>query len=135
MSEDERTTGTLSISAADRQEQSRQATMKSARAAREGAEAAGAAANAAAANAGKPGSKTSEFKATLLAFAISAGFGALEALSHIPGPWQLTAAVIVGAAVASGAYSVGRSKVKAAALANLAPTVEAQSGAVYLERP
>jgi hypothetical protein len=135
MSEDARTTPALSIGAADRQEAARQSTMKSARAAREGAEAAGAAANAAAANAGKPGAKSSEFKATLIAFALSAGFGALEALSHIPGPWQITAAVIVAAAIASGAYSASRGKVKAAALANLAPTVEAQSGAVFLERP
>lgn len=134
MSEDDRTTP-ASATAAQKQEQSRLATMKSARAAREGAEAAGAAANAAAANAGKPGSKTSEFKATLVAFAISAGFGALEALSHIPGPWQVTAAVIVAAAVAAGAYSNSRGKVKAAALTSLAPTVEAQSGAVYIERP
>lgn len=133
MNEDEIRTGKLSASALRSQEDARAATMRSARAAREGAEKAGELAAAAAANAAKKGGSSSEFKATMFAIAVSAAMGALDVLSHIPGPWQITAAVIVGAAGAAGIYTAGRSKVKAAALSALPAAVEAQSGAVRLE--
>jgi hypothetical protein len=129
---DDMPTGKLTPAGLRTQERSRQATIDSARAAREGAEKAGAAANAAAANAAKRGGSSSEFKATMFAIAVSAAMGALDVLSHVPGPWQVTAAVIVGAATAAGVYTAGRSKVKAAALSALPATVEAQSGAVYI---
>jgi hypothetical protein len=134
MSEDEIKTGKLEAAALRTQEQARQSTIDSARAAREGAEKAGQLANAAAANAAKKGGSTSEFKATIFAIAVSAVVGALDVLSKTPGAWQIPAAVIVGAATAAGVYTAGRSKVKAAALNALPATVEAQSGAVYLER-
>lgn len=133
MSDDEIRTGKLSQAALRTQEDARAATMRSARAAREGAEKAGELANAAAANASKKGGSTSEFKATMFAIAVSAAMGALDVLSHVPGPWQVTAAVIVGAATAAGIYTAGRSRVKAAALNALPAAVEAQSGAVRLE--
>lgn len=132
MSDDVKTP-TLTAAALRTQEQSREATMKSARAARQGAEQAGALAAAAAANAGKKGGSTSEFKATMFAIGVSGLMGALEVLSHVPGPWQVTAAVIVGAASAAGVYTAGRSKVKAAALTALPAAVEAQSGSVRLD--
>jgi len=127
-------TPTLTAEGLRRQEQSREATMRSARAAREAAEQAGAHANAAAANAAKKGSTTSEFKATMLSIGVCGLMGALEVLSHTAGPWQVPAAVIVGAATAAGVYSAGRAKVKAAALQALPMAVDAQSGSVSLGR-
>lgn len=129
---DDSKTPTLSAAGLRSQEQARESTMRSARAAREAAEQAGAAANAAAANAAKKGAATSEFKATMFAIGVSGLMGALEVLSHVPGPWQVTAAVIVGAATAAGVYTNGRAKVKAAALQALPMAVDAQSGSVSL---
>lgn len=131
--EDDLKTPPLSPMGTRTQEQARQATAASARAARRAAEQAGASANAAAANARKSGGTTSEFKATMFAIGVSALMGALEVVSKVPGPWQITAAVIVGAMGAAGIYTAGRSKVKAAALTSLPATIEAQSGAVYID--
>jgi hypothetical protein len=133
MNEDDVKTPPLTAAALRSQEQARQSTIESARAARRAAEQAGASANAAAANAGKKGGSTSEFKATMFAIGVSALMGALEVVSKVPGPWQITAAVIVGAMGAAGIYTAGRSKVKAAALSSLPATMEAQSGAVYID--
>jgi hypothetical protein len=99
-------------------------------AARAAAEAAGLAAARAAENASKSGARTSEFKVTIGALALAAAFGGVKALVAIPGPWQIPAAVIVGAAVAAGAYAQSRGKVKAAALASALPLVTAESGRV-----
>jgi len=100
--------------------------------ARAAAEAAGLAAARAAENAAKRGAASSEFKVTIGAMALAAVVGGVKALALIPGPWQIPAAVIAGAAVAAGAYSQSRGKVKAAALAAAIPLVAAESGRVQL---
>ena len=85
----------------------------------------------AAENAAKPGVQSSEFKATLIAFGITAGLGVLQTLKDIPGPWQVPAAIGVAILGAAAVYSNARGKVKEAALAGAASA----SGPVVLLPP
>jgi len=100
-------------------------TVAASTAARLAAEAAGRSAIAvatAAENAGPRGAGTSEFKLTIGALVFAGAAGALKALALIPGPWQLVAALGLGALGSAAAYSNSRGKVKAAALAAAAVT-------------
>jgi hypothetical protein len=81
-----------------------------------GAHASALAVSSAATNAAKPGSKSSELKATIGAIALTAGLATLHVLSVIPGPWMVPA-LALSAALAAGSYSLARGNVKAAALA------------------
>jgi hypothetical protein len=93
--------------------------------ARLAAEAAGRAAIAvavAAEQANVKGPQTSEFKVTLGAMIFAGVVGALKALALIPGPWQIAAALGLGAVGSAAAYSNSRGKVKAAALTAAATT-------------
>jgi hypothetical protein len=100
-------------------------TVTSSEAARKAAEAAGRAVIAvatAAENAAVKGGKTSESKITIGAILFAGAAGALKALALIPGPWQLVAALGLGAMGSAAVYANSRGKVKAAAQAAAATT-------------
>lgn len=94
-------------------------TVTASEAARKAAEAAGRSAIAvatAAENAAVKGGKTSEMKITIGAIIFAGVGGALKALALIPGPWQIFAALGLGAMGSAAVYANSRGKVKAAAL-------------------